>query len=162
MLPRMAVGGLTLFPGKKLMALDCMLSASCRDCPPKKGVSLRFCVDKGDGIDSRGAKNLIPAQEIAGCWACLCYPGFVGCEARSARGRDKLEHKMCCCPLLLPHLASITKCQRPDVWERQGATNRFKKVGSSREQWEFRYEIEYKRSGGCMCRWAMCEAKCCC
>jgi len=107
------------------------------------GCSVRFCRCCGDGYDSRGANKIIPAEDLAGCWGCACFPIFGACESKTAVGRDKLIHSGVCLPLFIPY---------SDEWERQGETNLFKKAKDGSQ-------VEYKAPGGSLCLGLACTTK---
>jgi hypothetical protein len=63
----------------------------------------------------------LSADELAGCWGCVCLPAFAACERKTAEGPDTLRHTGVCLPLCLPY---------SEVWDRVGRSNAFNKRGS--------------------------------
>lgn len=79
------------------------------------GCTRRFCQCPGDNV--RMPRH-IPAQEIEGCWGCVCWPGFAAIEKKRAEDDNTLWHEGMCCPLGISY---------SEAWDRQPGTNIFKK-----------------------------------
>ena len=64
----------------------------------------------------------IPAQDVQGCWGCVCFPFFFSAlERRRAAGPDVLFHEGVCFPLLM--------CFK-DRYHRVGSSNTFEKASA--------------------------------
>ena len=85
----------------------------------------------------------ISAEDIQGCWVCVCFPGFSAMEKRIAQGPDTLIHHGVCCPLFSAY-------QEP--YDRDPDTNTFRKRRDKGDT------VTYKSPGfvcfgvGCACR----------
>ena len=93
----------------------------------------------------------IPAEDMQGCWGCVCLPGFAAIERKRAEGPDVLVHEGLCLPLL--------SCYS-EPWDREGTSNTFRKRGTADR-------ISYTSAGGPLCPGGvaltcrLCGADCC-
>ena len=65
--------------------------------------------------------DFLTAQDLSGCWGCVCCPVFAACERKRADGRDILWHQGICLPCFCPY---------NEAWDREGMSNQFRKRGS--------------------------------
>mmetsp|Transcript_16562 Transcript_16562/g.32682 ORF Transcript_16562/g.32682 Transcript_16562/m.32682 type:complete len:347 (-) Transcript_16562:32-1072(-) len=79
--------------------------------------------------------NWISAEDLQGCWGCICLPAFAALERKRAEGPDVIVHEGCCFPCL--------SCYS-EAWERSGVTNTFKKRGADDV-------LHYTSPGGLLC-----------
>ena len=67
----------------------------------------------------------IPAQDIAGCWGCVCFPLGWAIESKTAQGEDGLVHSG------LAGILCVIPCPYSEPWTRIPNTNVFQKNGKS-------------------------------
>ena len=77
----------------------------------------------------------IPAEDMQGCWGCVCLPGFAAILRKRAEGPDVLVNEGLCFPLL--------SCFR-ETWDREGTSNTFRKRGAENR-------TNYTSAGGPLC-----------
>jgi hypothetical protein len=99
-------------------------------CKPSQGYTNEIYIYSPGGVLSNsmpgaekgGEAEILSAQHLSGCWSCACWPGFGGCEYKSAEGDNTLRHTGVCLPFCLPY---------SDVWDREGQSNTFRKRGAN-------------------------------
>ena len=93
----------------------------------------------------------ISAEDLQGCWGCVCFPAFGAIERKLAYGPDVLVHSGLCLPLLLGY---------SDPWDRRSGTNIFYKRAKPEETLD--YSMSNTPGGcfsfgpGCTCRFCKC------
>jgi len=75
----------------------------------------------GGGGEFPGKRS---AEDLAGCWGCVCLPGGCAIEAKQSLGHDTLYHKG------VAMLFFALPIAYEDRWDRQGRSNVFKKEGA--------------------------------
>ena len=122
---------------------------------PNETVALHITRGQEDAEEGQedvgaGRRDQLSAEDMQGCWGCVCLPGFAAIERKRAEGPDVLVHEGLCFPLLSFYSES---------WDREGASNSFRKRGTDDR-------INYASAGGPLCTGLavtcrLCGAECC-